>query len=162
MSSEKISRSELIGLFMNKKCRIINVSYDTDARVRKTGNPHPLVSKSVTLNGVTNYQYDKALEKRTAEAGLNPAESRSLHDRTWGTRVGDTPIIEHKGKSYLDVMVNNVIESAYKDSQSGKELSYEDVKDYLPNKSNSLVKVANISIDNISMVKVDGVEYEVT
>lgn len=160
--SEKISRSELIGLFMSKKCRPITVTYRTDSRLLKTGNPHKNVEKRVVMNGQVGYDYARALEKRTAESGENPASAKEIHARTWGTRVGDTPIIEHKGKSYLDVMVNNVIETAYQDLDSGKMLSYYEVKDFLPNKSNSLVPVTNIGIDKIEMIKVDGVEYEIT
>lgn len=158
----KISRSELIGLISTTRgAKVCTVVYNTDARLRKTGNPHKAVQKRVVMNGMVGYKYAHALEKKTAEAGLNPADAREVHDRTWGTRVGDTPLIEHNGKSYMDVMINNVIESVYKDTETGKILPFNKVKDFLPNKNSSLVKVANICIDNIESIKIGGECYEI-
>lgn len=157
-----ISVSELAGLIVTTKgAKVCTVTYVTDARLRKTGNPHKNVEKRVVMNGMLNYKYAAALEKRLALAGENPVSGREIHDRTWGTRVGDTSLIEYNGKNYMDVMVNRIVETVYKDTDTGKELSYDEVKDFLPNKDGSLVKVANIGLDKIQKVKVGGVEYEV-
>lgn len=159
----KITRSELVGLFLQQKgAKLCTLIYSSDARVRKTSNPHPLVTKTVRVNCVANYNYSRALQKRLANLGQNPIAGKEVHDRTWGVRVGQTPIIEHKGKTYIDVMVGKVLDIKYKDTESGKELTYEDVKDFLPNKDPSTVKVANISTDNIMSVKMGGVEYEIS
>lgn len=44
--------------------------------------------------------YENMVKRRLIEAGKNP-ENFVLHDLPWGTRVPETPLIEHKDKVYL-------------------------------------------------------------
>lgn len=162
MSKQTISRSELLGLLLTTRgAKICKISYQTDARLRKTANPHPLVNKTVEINAICNYRYKEALEKRLAQIGEEPSAAKSVHPRTWGQAVEGTPVVEYQEKYYFNVMINRVLSTSYKDAQSGKDLTFDDVKDFLPNKDSSLVKVANIGLDKIQKVKLGGVEYEI-
>lgn len=165
--SQIINRSELLGLFMEThKASIASVQYISDARVRKTANPHPLVTKKSKINCVLNYNYSKALAKRLANLGQDPSSAKQVHDRNWGSSIKGTPLIEYIGKDgvnrhYLNCMILKSVETTYSDTTTGKELSYEEVKKFLPNRDPSALKVANISLENIKGVKIGGVAYEV-
>ncbi len=51
----------------------------------------------------TGSGYDKMVKRRLEKEGKNP-ESFQLSPRKWGTRIPNTPFIEHKGQYYLEVI----------------------------------------------------------
>ena len=71
-------------------------------RVRKimTG-ANVMVFQNKTING-----YDAMVKRRLEKEGKAP-ESFSLSPRAWGTRLPNTPIVEHKGSYYLEVIFLN-------------------------------------------------------
>ena len=89
------------------------ISMDTTTNVKLTGGmKNPLqgkVTKQQVGSGVMVFQnkntngYQNMINKRLAQEGKNP-ESFSLGPRTWGSRIKDTPFVEHKGKHYLEVI----------------------------------------------------------
>jgi hypothetical protein len=48
--------------------------------------------------------YEKMVHRRLRECGLNP-KTFTVEDLLWGSRVPNTPLIEHHGKYYLQVVV---------------------------------------------------------
>lgn len=160
--SQIINRKELLGLFMETHgSKILSVVYNSDSRVRKKNNPHPNVRKTVKVNAIANYKFSRALEKRLAQLGQNPVASKDIHSRNWGVHVPNTPLIEYNDKYYLDIMIGKVLSTRYVDTDTNKEVTYDDIKDFLPNRESSIVKVANISLENIESVKIMGTEYQV-
>lgn len=79
-----------------------------DGRTRKimTG-ANVMVFQNKTVNG-----YDAMVKRRLEKEGKAP-ESFNLSPRTWGTRLPNTPIVEHKGSYYLEVIFLNAGEVHY-------------------------------------------------
>ncbi len=78
----------------------------------KGGKKNPLqgrVTKHMTGANVMVFQnknssgYDNMVKRRLEKEGKNP-DSFQLSPRAWGTRLIGTPIVEHKGQYYLEVI----------------------------------------------------------
>lgn len=71
-----------------------------------TTHPHPAITKVTTGKRVLLFtnkngsDYERIVRRRLVEVGKNP-NNFELHDPKWGVRVIDTPLIEHRGKTYL-------------------------------------------------------------
>jgi len=50
-----------------------------------------------------SHGYDNMVKRRLVKEGKNP-ESFNLSPRAWGVRLSNTPIVEHKGQHYLEVI----------------------------------------------------------
>lgn len=62
---------------------------------------------AVTLFSNKNQNgYENMVKRRLAEEGKDP-ESFQLSKAKWGTRLEDSPIIEHNGEYYLEVIVRH-------------------------------------------------------
>lgn len=48
--------------------------------------------------------YENQVKKKMVAEGLDP-EDFKVGERTWGTRIPETPLIEHEGQYYLEVIV---------------------------------------------------------
>ena len=89
------------------------ISITTETIVKLPGgkkNPlQGLVTKRTTGSNVMVYQnkttnaYENMVNKRLAQEGKNPG-SFTVGPRTWGTRVPNTPFVEHNGQLYLEVI----------------------------------------------------------
>ena len=77
-------------------------------RVRKvTTGANVMVFQNKTVNG-----YDAMVKRRLVKEGKAP-ESFELSPRKWGTRLPNTPIVEHKGNYYLEVIFLHKGETHY-------------------------------------------------
>ena len=111
---KRISQNEVANLF---KSGIVNgntfIGLDTVTVPTLTGgkgNPHKdrvlkitqgsnvMVFQNKNVNG-----YKNMVQRRLKAEGRNP-ETFELKPRTWGVRVEGTPIVEHKGENYLEVI----------------------------------------------------------
>ena len=89
----------------------IGVDTCTAARL-KGGKKNPHVgnvqkhqegSSVMVFQNKTGSSYDKMVKRRLEKEGKNPENFR-LSPRTWGTRIPNTPFIEHNGQYYLEVI----------------------------------------------------------
>ncbi len=64
--------------------------------------------------------YGNMVKRRLEAAGKNPADF-VLGDLPWGTRVPDSPLIEHKGVYYIQTIVLSPGESVY--SVGGRQVN---------------------------------------
>ena len=68
-----------------------------------------LVTKRTTGSNVMVYQnkttntYENMVNRRLEKEGKNPG-SFSVGPRAWGTRIPNTPFVEHNGQMYLEVI----------------------------------------------------------
>ena len=89
----------------------ISIDTETDPRLKGgKSNPHKGAVKKVMVGAsVMVFQnknssgYDNMVKRRLEKEGKN-ADSFTLSPRTWGTRIPETPFIEHNGKYYLEVI----------------------------------------------------------
>lgn len=70
--------------------------------------------------------YAELVHRRLLAAGKNP-QNFELQDLPWGERVGNTPIILHKGKVYLQCVELSPGESKYYIAVSMKEVDPNDL-----------------------------------
>jgi len=135
---------------------------ETDARLKKTGNPFGPVRKVSRVNVTLGFQYASAVNRqRTREGSEADFESAP---RQWGERV--TPmLVEHKGRTYLETKVENVYSTEYY-TTDGRKLSREDVAPFLPSRSGSSrqktekeIVVRDYAIDSIRSLAMKGEEF---
>ena len=92
---------------------------ETDARLKKTGNPFGQVQKVSRVNVCLGFQYEAAVNRqRTREGAEADFESAP---RQWGSRIPGTFLVEHKGRTYLETKVERSLEHAYI-TADGREL----------------------------------------
>lgn len=134
---------------------------ETDARLKKTGNPFGPVRKVSRVNVCLGFQYEAAVNRqRTREESEADFEARP---RQWGERVS-AMLIGHKGRTYLETKVQKSLGVTYIDA-TGKELSKEEVAAFLPARSKSRQEVASeiivrdYALDSIRSLTFGGEEY---
>jgi len=137
---------------------------ETDARLKKTGNPFGPVRKISRVNVCLGFQYEAAVNRqRTREDSEADFEARP---RQWGERIS-AMLIGHKGRTYLETKVQRALETSYIDA-TGKELSKEDVSPFLPARSKSRQEVADevivrdYALDSIRSLAFGGETYLLT
>ena len=89
----------------------ISVTTETDPRLLGgKANPHKGHVQKVMCGGnVMVFQnknihgYDAMVKRRLAKEGKDPSNF-SLSPRQWGTRIPNSPFVEHKGEYYLEVI----------------------------------------------------------
>ena len=68
------------------------------------------------------------VKRRLEKEGIDP-DNFKLGKRPWGKRLENLPIIEHKGKYYLEVIFNQppCVEYVYMENGYGKPISKKDI-----------------------------------
>jgi hypothetical protein len=147
------------------------ISMDTETvPVLKGGKSNPLqgrVTKVMRGASVMVFQnkntngYEAMVRRRLEKEGKD-AEFK-VGPRAWGTRVEGTPIVEHKGKTYLEVIFLRAGEVEYRlDGQPvdaavvGEQTSSNGEQGGLDNK----VIIRTFAEDTIKRLKVGGVIFE--
>lgn len=134
----------------------------TDARLRKTGNPFGQVQKVSRVNVCLGYQYEKAVNRQRIRED-SEADFRA-GPRQWGTRIPGTFFVEHKGKTYLETKVERSLGHAYIDSR-GRQLTDDEVAPYLPARGENRqevereILVRDYSLDSIRSIACRGETY---
>ena len=108
--------------------------------------------------------YDAMVKRRLAKEGKNP-ESFQLSPRTWGTRIPGTPLIEHKGELYIEVIFLKGGKSSY--TLDGKPIAASEVQG-LPKANDSddnqgglddKVIIRTFKLSNITWLKIGKREF---
>ena len=88
----------------------------TEPAMRKTDNPFVgKLFKVSKVSGTINWQYGHEVNRqREREGGFDIVDGQPVvatvevfkaHDRKWGTRIENSPFVEHNGQHYLEVKV---------------------------------------------------------
>ncbi|KKL07329.1 hypothetical protein LCGC14_2587100 [marine sediment metagenome] len=119
-------------LLVNKGSNIVTLHTKTDARLKKTNNPYGIVYKYCTVNGMIGVDYESCCNRQQTRE--NQESNFQAMPPTWGEHIDGTCLVTHNGKLYLPIMINNVYGPViYKDSND-KELSKDDIREFLPQK----------------------------
>ncbi len=161
--STKITQDQLLEILSRRKgTQFCGITFLSNPRCRKTGNPYKNVMKRVTANIEVGINYKKKLERAMASNGGNTGEA-DVHARKWGERIPKTPFVKHTKDGdtqyYLECIVQKVLDKQFFDETG--PIREEDIKDFLPNKSERLVALSDINIKNIKSVTVNGETYEI-
>lgn len=135
---------------------------ETDARLKKTGNPFGPVRKVSRVNVTLGFQYANAVNRqRTREGAEADFEAAP---RQWGERISPM-LIGHKGKKYLETKVERSLGYVFLDA-SGKELTAEEVAPFLPARSESTrqetekeILVRDYALESIRSLSMGGEQY---
>lgn len=135
---------------------------ETDARLKKTGNPFGDVRKVSRVNVTLGFQYENAVNRQRTREGTD-ADFEAA-PRQWGERISPM-LIGHKGKTYLETKVERSLGYTYLDA-TGKELTPEEIAPYLPAKSaNSRqetekeILVRDYALESIRSLSMGGEQY---
>lgn len=131
-------------------CRPITIRTRTKPKLKK-GCPLKNVVKESLVNGMVGGQYvnavNNAQERGGGERDFTP------QPRKWGYRLPGTPLVEHKGKRYLEMHVLRSLETRY---FSGEMDVTEQIQEYLPEKIDTPVVWRDYDLENIKEVRMNG------
>ena len=141
-----ISKEQLKGMLLNlaRGCYIVQVKTRTIVPLLG-GKSNPLVGKVVkfaSVNGCLQYNYEDVVNNQRVKEGLDP--SFVSGERTWGTRLAKSCIVEHKGNFYISVLINRSDAYHYEDD-NGKELD----KDFVHGMMSEKKEGQNQGVENV-------------
>lgn len=160
-------RNELFSeLYCKRGCFAVTIYSKTEPKMKKSNNPYfGNVRKLSTVNGMLNWHYGNSVNNRRSIEGHT--EHFTPAPRQWGERlVRDdqtlTPFVLHNGKWYLELKVQNVINTAYEDL-SGLPIEAQLIQPYFPerrpNKRQELeqeIILRDYAFDNVVGIEFDG------
>jgi len=147
------------------------ISMDTETvPVLKGGKSNPLqgrVTKVMRGASVMVFQnknsngYENMVRRRLEKEGKDV--DFQVGPRAWGTRVEGTPIVEHKGKTYLEVIFLRAGEVEYR--LDGKAIDAELVGEQTSSNGqqaglDNKVVIRTFAEDSIKRLKVGGITFE--
>ena len=103
--------------------------------------------------------YDNMVKRRLEKEGKNP-ETFSLSPRAWGERVDGTPIVQHKGADYLEVIFLKAGEVRY--TLDGQPIPAEDIEGLKTSSEGTQgglddkVVIRTFKADSIKTIRIDG------
>jgi len=144
------------------------IKVNTEVRMRKTGNPYHGTRKHSTCHVKFNASYkaevNAARLAEGKEADFEPT------DRKWGTRVGETPLFENKGRDYVHCLIVDTIEHHYV-APNGDAVEFDQFRQFVPEQRDPAsqqleepVIVRSYNVDNVEQVTLldeEGNEAEV-
>jgi hypothetical protein len=156
----KITRENFVKLLadLGKKATFVSIQMRSEPALRSKKSP--LVGRCLKIqgmNGMIGYDYEadvnRSLEKQGEEADFVAKAP------AWGTRIGDTCLIEHKGEHYFDLRVLRSLRTRY--AVDGKTVAKSTIADQLrpSSKPTAGVCVRRPKIRNITSIKMLGVKY---
>jgi hypothetical protein len=95
-------RDNLMGI---KGAMILTIEAETLPQMRKTDNPYMGTRKVSSVNGVINWVYEIAVNNQRLRE--DKEADFTAFPRKWGKRIKGTPLVEHKGKFYLEMKVQS-------------------------------------------------------
>jgi len=118
----------LLNALSNEPADVTIVSR-TEPAMRKRGNPYlGKLFKVSTVSGTLNWHYTAEVNKqRDREGGfeivdgvptVKEVETFVAKERKWGTRLPNSPFVEHKGNFYLEMKVNESQGHQYRDENN--------------------------------------------
>lgn len=174
--ANKMTYSELVARVSRPGTVMVGLSTLTDAKAKKTGNPFGTVFKQSRGVGIVGADYENAVRREGERQGAKEAASFQAESRPWGQWVIPSKVATHNGKLYLRTQsaprqrkVSPWKVRAYRDA-SGKFLSPETVKPFLPEKGDSArqtavgleakIEVREFGFDSIKKIRIDGRTFE--
>lgn len=137
----------------------------------KGGKKNPMlgnVKKVVTGSNAQMFQnkflngYEQMVRRRLEAEGKN-GQSFQLSARTWGIRIAGMPLIEHKGKYYLELIYQSAgkVEYFYDGKQIDKAdvIGLDDSSEAEQGGIANKVIIRTIALENVKALRYGGQEY---
>lgn len=159
-----ISKESLVSLLNGiKGATFATIVADTDAKLRKTGNPFGEVRKLSRVNVCLGFQYEAAVNRQRTREGSEA--DFEVAPRQWGNRISGTFLVEHKDRIYLETKVEKSLNHQYF-TADGRMLTDEQVAPFLPARSASNrqetakeIMVRDYALDSIRSLAFGGEVY---
>lgn len=173
-----MTRDQLVETMQGRKGAFFaTIVAETEPAMRKTNNPYVGATKISRVNGLLNWIYENAVNRQRIREDQpldanGEVEHFTAKPRKWGQRVKRndgtvTPLVEHKGKHYLELKVERSLGYEYR--HNGQTLDPAVVAPFLPNREEGArqevdnpVILRDYSIENITQITIDGIVYEIT
>jgi hypothetical protein len=167
--SKFISTQQLVdGLRAQRGARPVTIEARTKPATCKHAadgrvNPFTGLIKVSVVNGIANWHYEPAVNRQREREG-KPVDFEAL-PRKWGNREKGSPLVEHKGKLYLELKVEKSLGHRY--FENGVEVPAEEVEPFLRPASKSRQEVdreiilRDYSITSIEAATINGERYKV-
>lgn len=175
--SATMTRDDLVSALRDRRgAFFVTLTAETDPRMRKTGNPYVGAVKRSVVNGLLNWIYGNAVNNQRVRENqpldaAGEVEHFTPEPRKWGTRIirADgtvTPLVEHKGRFYLELKVERSLGYEYR--LGGTVIDPAVVEPFLPERTEGArqevdrpVILRDYSIESIQQIVLDGVVYEI-
>lgn len=159
-----IDQKQLLALLSDiRGASFATIITETDARLKKTGNPFGSVVKLSRVNVCLGFQYTAAVNRQRVREDAEP--DFEARPRQWGERIQGTVLVEHRGKVYLETKVERSLSHQYFRADNGTPLSDEDVRPFLPARGKSRqdvereIIVRDYRLDSIRAIVMGGETY---
>lgn len=159
-----MERAELEDLLSQVRgCTFASIDSETEPSpgiLKVTSQTRVLLFTNKNISG-----YDAMIKRRLVEAGKNP-DNFVIGDLPWGERVKNSPLIEHKGKTYLQCVELAEGQKHYYLKANGKEVDEADLNLRSRRTNQGLapadeVIVRTYNLDNITRISLMGVVLKV-
>lgn len=162
---DKVSGSSFVGIDTLTEVSLLGGKGNPQkGRVTKrTIGSNVMVFQNKTING-----YKAMVERRLEKEGKKASDFK-IQPRSWGTRIEDTPFVEHTKDGvttyYLEVIFLKGGDSVY--MLDGKVVSKSVIIGLKPRKEgvqgglDNNVVIRSYKLDSITNVRIDGVDYKV-
>ena len=122
---QTLTHSQFIQILTSRKgAAIVGVEALTDAKARKTGNPHGAIFKHVRAVGFVGADYERSVQREGARQDAPAAASFEAMSLPWGEWHLAGKVISHKGAFYLRTQST----PGQRNRQPARLLSYRDAK----------------------------------
>lgn len=173
-----IKYQELIALLQGQAGAMpVGIVATTDAKARKTGNPHGTITKTVRASGFVGADYETSVQNQTLRAGMKQPDFQA-DSLPWGEWLVPQKVISHKGKLYLRTQTTSGQRRTvaarvlcYR-GENGQFISPDEAKKFLPpvresakqadaglEGAKSQVWVRTYAFDSLERIRVNGRTY---
>jgi hypothetical protein len=156
----KVSASEMVEILCGiRGATMISFVATTVPRLL-AGNPWVKVVKTSKVSAVLNFDYEKAVNRQRLREGK--VADFKAEPRKWGSYVGKSSVVEHKGNFYINVKVERS-EATY--MADGEEVAEAEVESWIGERHSGRQKVEkavsgrDFKIENVRSIRMKGTEY---
>lgn len=137
---------------------VVNPHHGLIRKIRD--NVNVMVFQNKSVNG-----YEAMIHRRLLAEGKEPS-SFQLGKRVWGTRLENLPIVEHKGKYYLEVIF--LREGPVRYLLNDREIKFEDIQGLASTVTNEFhqggldnkVTIRTFEFQSIQKITIDKKQYQ--
>jgi hypothetical protein len=162
-------------LLSHRGASAVSIVARTVPSMFKTGNPlWGNVCKITRRNGMLGANYTRSVNRQRGREG-RPTDRQgrlllfSARPRRWGNHVGESPLIEHKGKLYLDIKVERTLELQYRTLNPDAVIARHQVEKFTAPRSTESsrqqvhrqIVLRDYTLENILELRMGGEIYQV-
>lgn len=143
-----------VGLLSVTRPQLLQVSPDG-----KLNEFHDDCVKLSHIEGLIGFIYEPSVNAQRVKEGLKP--NFEAMPRKWGGRLLPSPLVEYKGKYYLEVKVTHPIVEKYFTDQ-GEEIDSVYIKQFIPQRQNRQGLDKPVVLRDYSLENLKSIHFQLT